>query len=131
METRPAMRETRCCEDRLRGREHEDDAREFLRERLGLETAGEVRPLIGVKGLDEIGDWIGEYERGSDARLIAAFLETTDDRREIAGDEGWDIRGEEMFAGRLTADGSRRKKRSDSEMDGEGEGVAKKSWEVS
>lgn len=60
METLPAMRETRCCEDRLRGREHEDDAREFLREKVMLEVSGEVLPLIGVWGLDEMGDSMGE-----------------------------------------------------------------------
>jgi len=62
METLPAIRETRCCEDRLRMREREDDAREFLREKVMLEVSGEVLPLIGVRGLDEMGDWMGEYE---------------------------------------------------------------------
>ena len=55
--------------------------------------------------------------------------DATDERREIAGDEGWDIRGEGEFAERLITDGSR--KNSESELDGSGEGVAKKSWEVS
>ena len=67
METRPAIRETRCCEDRLRGREREDDAREFLRESFMLEVSGEVRPLMGVRGLDEMGDSIGE------GRSVAKF----------------------------------------------------------
>ena len=57
METLPAMRETLCWEDRLRGRERRDDAREFLREKVMLEVSGEVRPLIGVRGL---GDSMGE-----------------------------------------------------------------------
>lgn len=85
------MRETRCCEDRLRGRERQEDAREFLRENVMLEVSGEVRPLTGVRGLDDIGDWMGEYERGSVVRFIAAALDTTEERREIAGDEEWDI----------------------------------------
>lgn len=85
------MRETRCCEDRLRGRERKEDARELLRENVMLEVSGEVRPLIGVKGLDDIGDWMGEYERGSVERFIGGLVDTTDERREIAGDEGWDI----------------------------------------
>jgi len=92
METRPAISETRCCEDRLRGREREDDAREFLRESVMLEVSGEVRPLIGVRGLDEMGESkTGGYEGGSFERLKAGFLDATDDRLEIAGDEGWDI----------------------------------------
>jgi len=71
METLPAIRETRCCEDRLRGRELEDDAREFLRERVKLEVTGEAGPLIGVRGLDGMGDSAGENETGSDERFIA------------------------------------------------------------
>jgi hypothetical protein len=122
METLPAMRETRCCEDRLRGREHEDDAREFLREEAMLEVSGEVLPLIGVRGLDEMGDSTGE----SVVRFITALLDTTDERREIAGDEGWDIRGEGGSAERLKIDGSR-KNRSESELDGSGEAEEKKS----
>ena len=59
METRPAIRETRCWEDRLRGREREDDAREFVRENWILEVSGEVRPLVGVRGLDWMGDSAG------------------------------------------------------------------------
>ena len=106
METLPAMRETRCCEDRLRGREHEDDAREFLRERGILEVSGEVRPLIGLRGLDEMGDSMSENESGSVERFIAGLLDTTDERREIAGDEGWDIRGGGGSAERLITDGS-------------------------
>lgn len=106
METLPAIRETRCCEDRLRGREHEDDAREFLRERVKLEVSGEVLPLIGLRGLDEMGESVGENETGSDARFIAGLLDTTDERREIAGDEGWDIRGEGESAERFMAVGS-------------------------
>jgi hypothetical protein len=90
METLPAIRETRCCEDRLRGR-REIDAREFLRERVTLEVSGEVRPLIGLKGLDGIGDSAGENGTESVMRFIAGLLDTTDERREIAGDEGWDI----------------------------------------
>lgn len=104
METRPAIRETRCCEDRLRGRERQDDAREFLREKLTLEVSGEVRPLIGVRGLDGRGDWMGEYERGSVARLTAA-LDPNDDRREIAGEEEWDILGDGGSAVCLTTGG--------------------------
>jgi hypothetical protein len=126
METLPAIRETRCCEDRLRGQEREDDAREFLREKVMLVESGEFRPLIGVRGLDGIGDWMGEYERGS------AVLDTTDERREIAGDEGWDIWGGGEWVERvITAGGSQRKKRSGSELDVSGEGAAKKSSEVS
>jgi len=106
METLPAIRETRCCEDRLRGREREDDAREFLRERVILEVSGEVRPLIGLRGLDEMGESAGENETGSVVRFIAGLLETTDERREIAGDEGWDIRGEGGSAECLVTDGS-------------------------
>jgi hypothetical protein len=96
-----------------------------------LEVSGEVRPLIGVRGLDGMGDSMSECERRSDARLIAALLDATDDRREIAGDGGWDIRGEEGFAEDLKTGGLRRRSRSDSEVDGSGEGVAKKSSEVS
>ena len=89
METLPAISETRCCEDRLRGREREDDAREFLRESVMLEVSGEVRPLIGVRGLEEMGESkTGGYEGGSVERLTAGFLDAADDRREIAGDEG-------------------------------------------
>ena len=90
METLPAIRETRCCEDRLRGREHEDDARERepLREKVMLEVSGEVLPLIGVRGLDEMGDWAGEYDAGSFVKFRAGLLDTSDERREIAGDEG-------------------------------------------
>jgi len=87
METLPAIRETRCCEDRLRGRRKDDD-REFLRESVKLGESGEVLPLIGVRGLEGSGDWAGEYEMGS---CRAELLDTTDERREIAGDEGWDI----------------------------------------
>lgn len=71
METRPAIRETRCCDDRLRGR-REDDAREFLRESLMLEESGEDRPLAGVRGLDWMRESAGEYGRESVLRLIAA-----------------------------------------------------------
>ena len=85
METLPAIRETRCCEDRLRGR-REKDAREFLREEVTLEVSGDVLPLIGLRGLDGTGDSTGECEAESMVRFIA-----TDERREIAGDEGWDI----------------------------------------
>jgi len=106
METLPAIRETRCCEDRRRGREHEDDAREFLRERVKLEVSGEVLPLIGLRGLDEMGESAGENETESVVRFIAGLLDTTDERREIAGDEGWDIRGEGGSAERLVTDGS-------------------------
>lgn len=60
-------------------------------------------------------------------RFIAGLLDTTDERREIAGDEGWAIRGDGGFSGRLKIDGSRRKNRSESELDGSGEAVAKKS----
>ena len=106
METRPATSETRCCEDRLRGREREDDAREFLRESVMLEVSGEVRPLIGVRGLDEAGDSkTGGYEGWSE-RLRAGFLDATDERRDIAGDEGWDIRGDGGLAERSITDGS-------------------------
>lgn len=131
METLPAIRETRCCEDRLRGREREDEAREFLREKVMLEVSGEVRPLIGVKGLDGMGDSMGEYEAGSVVRFMTAVLDTSDERRDIAGDEGWDIRGEEGFAERLVTEGSEKKNRSESELDRSGEGAEKKSWEVS
>jgi hypothetical protein len=67
------------------------DAREFLRERVMLEVSGEVRPLIGLRGLDGAGDSAGENETESVMRFIADLLDTTDERREIAGDEGWDI----------------------------------------
>lgn len=53
--------------------------------------SGEVLPLIGVRGLDDMGDWVGEYGVGSVVKFIAGVLDTTDERREIAGDEGWDI----------------------------------------
>jgi hypothetical protein len=53
-----------------------------------LEVSGEVRPLIGLRGLDEMGDSAGENEAGSAVRFIAGLLDTTDERREIAGDEG-------------------------------------------
>lgn len=131
METLPATRETRCWDDRLRGRDREDDAREFLRERLTLERSGEVLPLIGVRGLDDIGDWMGEHGRGSDVRSVAALLDTTDERREIDGEEGWDIGGEGGFAERVMTGGSLKKSWSESELDGSGEGAEKKSWEVS
>jgi len=55
METLPAIRETRCCEDRLRGREQEEDAREFLREKVILEESGEVRPLINPERTSYVG----------------------------------------------------------------------------
>jgi hypothetical protein len=106
METLPAIRETRCCEDRLRGRERKDDVREFLRERVMLEVSGEVRPLIGLRGLDGIGDCVGEYGAESVVRFIAGLLDATDERREIAGDEGWDIRGEGGSAERSVTGGS-------------------------
>ena len=107
METRPATSETRCCEDRLRGREREDDAREFLRERVMLEVSGEVRPLIGVRGLEDVGESkTGRYEGGSVEGLTAGFLDATDERRDIAGDEGWDIGGEGGLAERSITDGS-------------------------
>lgn len=64
-------------------------------------------------------------------RFIGALLDTTDERREIAGDEGWDIWRGGGFAERVMADGSLRKTRSGSELDGSGEGVVKKSSEVS
>jgi hypothetical protein len=131
IETRPAMRETRCWEDRLRGREREDEAREFLRERVKLWVSGEVLPLIGVRGLDDMGDWVGEYGVGSVVKFIAGVLDTTDERREIAGDEGWDIWGEGEFVGLVITCGSRKKNRPESELDRSGEGAAKKSWEVS
>jgi hypothetical protein len=35
-------------------------------EREGLLDAGELGMLIGVRGLDEIGDWSGEKDSGSD-----------------------------------------------------------------
>ena len=126
METLPAIRETRCCEDRLRGRDREEDAREFLRERVILGMSGDVLPLTGLRGLDEMGDSMGECETESMVRPKA-----TDERREIAGDEGWDIRGEGGFAERLMAGGSGKKNRSESELDWSGEGVVKKSCEVS
>lgn len=72
--------------------------------------SGEVLPLIGVRGLDGRGDWTGELERGSAERFIAALLDTTDEGREIAGDEGWDIGGEGGFAERVITEGSRKKK---------------------
>lgn len=53
-----------------------------------LEVSGEVRPLIGVRGLEDIGESMGEYERGSVVGFIAAAFDTTEERREIAGDEG-------------------------------------------
>ena len=115
METLPAIRETRCCEDRLRGRR--DDDREFLRESVKLGEPGEVLPLIGVRGLEGSGDSTGEYEMGS---CRAGLLDTPDERREIAGDEGWDIRGDEGFEESLIT-GSRRKNWSESELDGSGE----------
>jgi hypothetical protein len=87
METLPAIRETRCCEDRLRGR-REDDVREFLRESVKLGGVGEDLPLIGVRGLEGSGDSMGEYEAVS---FRAGLLDATDERREITGDEGWDI----------------------------------------
>ena len=106
METLPAIRETRCCEDRRRGREREDDAREFLREKVMLEVSGEVRPLIGLRGLDEMGESAGENEAGSVGRFITGLLDATDERREIAGDEGWDIRGDGRSAECLVTGGS-------------------------
>lgn len=97
-----------------------------------LVVSGEVRPLIGVRGLDGMGDWGGEPERGSVERFIAALFDTTDEGLEIAGDEGGDIRGDGEFAERVIMDGLRRKNRSESELDGSGEERAeKKSWDVS
>lgn len=96
-----------------------------------LEVSGEVLPLIGVRGLDGRGDWTGELERGSAERFIAALLDTTDEGREIAGDEGWDIGGEGGFAERVITEGSRKKSRSESELDGSGEGAEKNNWELS
>ena len=65
METLPAIRETRRCEDLLRGRERKDGPREFLGEVVVPEVSGEARPLIGLRGLDGIGDSAGKNETGS------------------------------------------------------------------
>lgn len=93
--------------------------------------SGEVLPLIGVGGLDDIGDWMGEYEGGSDVGFPVVLLDTTDERCEIDGEEGWDIGGEGGFAECVIAGKSLKKSWSESELDGSGEGAEKKSWEVS
>jgi len=64
MERRPAIRDTRCWDDRRRGRG-------VVGVRTGL--GGELilgifnEGLVGVRGLEEReGDWVGERQRGSE-----------------------------------------------------------------
>lgn len=66
IETRPAIRDTRCCDERRRERPCKE-AREDVcdLDRDGLLDTGELGMLIGVRGLDEMGDWAGEKDSGS------------------------------------------------------------------
>lgn len=79
IDTRPAIKDTRCCDDRRRGLgfvEVREDVCDL--DIGGLAEPGELAGLIGVIGLDEAGDWAGESESGSEV------IVTTGDKIEEA-----------------------------------------------